>query len=84
MAVRSDDGQARRVLLQKGQIVRFVADTRFVITVGNAGGVEVSLNGKPIPPLGARGQVIHDIVIPSAMKDAERPAASSPGAAAHR
>ena len=69
------------MLLQKGQTARFVADTRFVVTVGNAGGVELSLNGKPMPSLGASGQVIRDLVIPSAVKDSETPGASSPGAA---
>ncbi|HXZ44341.1 MAG TPA: RodZ domain-containing protein, partial [archaeon] len=81
MAVRSDDGQERQVLLQQGQIARFVADARFVVTVGNAGGVELSLNGKRMPPLGGAGQVIRDLVIPSATGDSQAPAALSPGAA---
>jgi hypothetical protein len=81
MAVRSDDGQERQVLLQQGQTARFVADTRFVVTVGNAGGVELSLNGKPMPPLGRAGQVIRELVIPSATRNSQAPAALSPGAA---
>jgi len=81
MAVRADEGQEREVLLQKGQTARFVADTRFMVTVGNAGGVELSLNGKPMPSLGASGQVIRDLVIPSAVRDSEAPGASSPEAA---
>lgn len=81
MAVRSDDGQEREVLLQQGQTARFVADTRFVVTVGNAGGVELSLNGNPMPSLGAPGQVIRDLVIPSASGESQAPAGLSPGAA---
>jgi cytoskeleton protein RodZ len=81
MAVRADDGQQREVLLQKGQTARFVADTGFVVTVGNAGGVELSLNGKPMPLLGVSGQVIRDLVIPPVVRDSEAPGASSPGAA---
>lgn len=84
MAVRADEGQERQVLLQKGQIARFVADTRFVVTVGNAGGVELSLNGKPLSSLGAPGQVIRDLVIPSAIRDSEGSGTSSPGAAAEQ
>jgi cytoskeleton protein RodZ len=84
MAVRADDGQERRVLLQQGQTVRFAADTRFVVTVGNAGGVELSLNGKPMPSLGLTGQVIRDLIIPSAPGDSKPPAAPSPGAAGER
>lgn len=81
MAVRADDGQERQVLLQQGQTVRFVADTRFVVTVGNAGGVELSLNGKPMPSLGLTGQVIRDLIIPSVPGDSQPPAAPTPEAA---
>lgn len=79
MAVRADGGQERQVLLQKGQVARFAADTAFVITVGNAGGVDLSLNGERVPSLGASGQVVRDLAIPPI----PRPKASgapSPGA----
>jgi len=81
MAVRADDGQERQVLLQKGQTARFVADTHFMVTVGNAGGVELLLNGKLMPSLGASGQVIRDLAIPPAVRDSEAPGASWPAAA---
>lgn len=84
MAVRSDDGQERRVLLQKGQIAHFASDTRFLVTVGNAGGVELRLNGKPMPPLGKSGQVVRDLVLPPVVGGAEAIGASSSGAAAER
>lgn len=35
----------------------FRAHSRVLLTTGNAGGVEISFNGKPIPPLGAEGEV---------------------------
>jgi cytoskeleton protein RodZ len=35
-----------------------------VITVGNAGGVSFELNGRALPPLGARGVVIPRLVLP--------------------
>jgi cytoskeleton protein RodZ len=84
MAVRGDDGQERRVLLQKGQIAHFASDTRFVVTVGNAGGVELRLNGKLMPSLGKSGQVVRDLVLPPVVGGAEAVGASSPGAAAQR
>jgi cytoskeleton protein RodZ len=84
MAVRGDDGQERRVLLQKGQIAHFASDTRFVVTVGNAGGVELRLNGKPMPSLGKSGQVVRDLVLPPVVGGAEAVGASSSGAAAER
>jgi cytoskeleton protein RodZ len=79
MAVRDDEGQERRVLLQKGQIAHFASDTRFLVTVGNAGGVELRLNGKPMPLLGKSGQVVRDLVIPPAARDADALGAASPG-----
>jgi cytoskeleton protein RodZ len=64
MRVRADDGEEREVLLQKGQAVRFGAEKGFVVTIGNAGGVQLSLNGEAVPSLGASGQVIRDLAIP--------------------
>jgi cytoskeleton protein RodZ len=79
MSVRADGGQEREVLLQKGQTARFVADTGFVVTVGNAGGVEISLNGQPLPSLGASGQVIRDLAIPPGGGPSDATKAPSPG-----
>jgi len=79
MAVRADDGQERQVLLQKGQTARFVADMHFLVTVGNAGGIELTLNGKPVPSLGPSGQVIRDLILPSPSENMETSEGSSPG-----
>jgi cytoskeletal protein RodZ len=64
MRVRADGGEEREVLLQKGQTVRFGAEKGFVVTVGNAGGIQLSLNGVALPSLGGLGQVIRDLAIP--------------------
>ena len=64
MRVRADGGEEREVLLQKGQTVRFGAEKGFLVTVGNAGGIQLSLNGESLPSLGASGQVIRDLAIP--------------------
>ncbi len=79
MSVRADGGQEREVLLQKGQTARFSADTGFVVTIGNAGGVELTLNGEPVPSLGALGQVVRNQAIPSTRRPSEGSGASSPG-----
>jgi hypothetical protein len=80
MMVRADGGQNREVLLQKGQTARFTAETGFVVTLGNAGGVDLRLNGEPIPSLGLSGQVIRELAIP--MAGLRQGRADSRGAAA--
>jgi cytoskeleton protein RodZ len=44
----------------------WVANERFVITMGNAGGATFQLNGKDIGPLGKRGAVVRNSVITEA------------------
>jgi cytoskeleton protein RodZ len=63
--VQVDEGQVAEELLQPGAVREWTAARRFVITVGNAGGLEVDLNGRRIPPLGSRGAVIQRLVLPS-------------------
>jgi cytoskeleton protein RodZ len=62
--VQVDEGQVAEELLQVGAVREWTAVRRFVLTVGNAGGLEVDLNGKRMPALGARGAVIQKLVLP--------------------
>lgn len=66
MAVQSDDGDSRQVLLRAGERARFAADRGFLLTVGNAGGVALSLNGERIPLLGRSGEVVRNLALPAA------------------
>jgi cytoskeleton protein RodZ len=63
--VRMDDGRATEETIPAGEVREWVSKTPFVLTVGNAGGVMLELNGRPLPPLGARGAVISRLVVPS-------------------
>ena len=63
--VQVDEGQVTEELLQAGAIREWTAARRFVLTVGNAGGLEVDLNGRRIPALGARGAVLQRLVLPA-------------------
>lgn len=62
--VQVDEGQVAEELLQAGAVREWTAARRFILTVGNAGGLEVDLNGRRIPALGARGAVIQRLVLP--------------------
>jgi cytoskeleton protein RodZ len=66
------DGSVKEgITMAPGSIRIFDAREDFKITLGNAGGVELNLNGRPIPPLGESGQVVRDI--PLGWKTIESP-----------
>ena len=69
LSVRTDRKDPREVLLQPGQTARFEAQTDFHVIVGNAGGVKLSLDGTPLPPLGRSGEVVRDLVLPPVRRD---------------
>jgi len=58
IAICIDDTPVKEYLFQPGQTPRWTAEKGFNILVGNAGGIEFSLNGKEIGTLGAQGQVV--------------------------
>ena len=53
-------------LIKRGDVRRFQARDGFRLTLGNAGAVRVSLDGRPLDPLGAAGEVIRDVPVPRA------------------
>ncbi len=76
LSVRVDQKDPREVLLQPEQAVRFEAETSFHVIVGNAGGVTLSLDGTPLPPLGRSGEVVRNLVLPPARRDSPAPGAA--------
>ena len=62
--VQIDDGAVAEELLPTGAVREWTAARGFVLTVGNAGGLEVDFNGRRLPLLGARGAVIQRLVLP--------------------
>ncbi len=53
-------------VVRHGQTRRFAARSGFRISLGNAGGVRISVDGRPLDPLGQTGEVIKDIPLPAA------------------
>jgi cytoskeletal protein RodZ len=45
--------------LQRGQTKTFDANEVFVVTIGNAAGVTLTLNGVKLPPLGGPDKIVH-------------------------
>ncbi|MCZ6800213.1 MAG: DUF4115 domain-containing protein [Nitrospirae bacterium] len=63
IVVQSDQGEPQEALLQPGETATWKASERFYLTLGNAGGVSVKLNGEPRGPFGKPGVVIRDLEI---------------------
>ena len=58
LRVTADDNSPYEILLQPGEKIERDA-SRFIIDVGNAGGIDITFQGKSLENLGERGQVVH-------------------------
>ncbi len=65
MRVRTEDGRTSEETIPANEIREWISNGPFIITIGNAGGVSLELNGRAIPRLGASGAVITRLVLPS-------------------
>jgi cytoskeleton protein RodZ len=65
VSVRTRDGRITEETIPAGEVREWTSSTAFVLTIGNAGGITLELNGRPLPPLGARGAVISRLVLPA-------------------
>ena len=81
MRILSDEQQVSDVLLQPKETTSWTARRQFRITIGNAGGIELFLNGVSQGRLGKSGEVVH-LVLPretgAAPPSAAAPAKQSP------
>jgi cytoskeletal protein RodZ len=64
MRVRTADGRQSEETIPAGQVREWVSNERFTVTIGNAAGVRLELNGTALPPLGPHGSVIQRLVLP--------------------
>jgi cytoskeleton protein RodZ len=62
--VRPEDGAVQLEVLEPGTVREWRSPGRFTVTVGNAGGLSLELDGVALPPLGDRGQVVRDLLLP--------------------
>jgi cytoskeletal protein RodZ len=63
VVVQVDGASPHEALLRAGERIRWKGKDRFILTLGNAGGVRVVFNGKPQGPFGPVGKVARDIVL---------------------
>ena len=60
-----DEELIQDVVLEPNEQVRWEARNNFTLTVGNAGGVEVTFDDDRLPPLGRSGEVIRQLHLPA-------------------
>ena len=70
LRIQPDDLPEFDALLQPDETATWTARRKFNITVGNAGGVEISFNGKSLGALGESGQVV-TLLLPQEIKPPE-------------
>lgn len=64
--VRTGDGRTIEETMPAGAVREWASNRPFELTIGNAGGILLELNGTALPPLGASGAVISRLVVPAA------------------
>jgi cytoskeleton protein RodZ len=57
LSIESDGALTYRGTVEAQQSKEFDAYSKMTVLIGNAGGLEVSLNGRPVGPIGGRGEV---------------------------
>jgi len=64
--VTTSDGQPIfSGLARRGTRQRFESQDGFRLTLGNAGGVKVTVDGRALEPLGGSGQVVRNLAVPA-------------------
>ena len=63
--IQADGAVVVSGLVRRGETRRLHARDGFRVTLGNAGGVRVSVDGRPLEPLGAVGEVVKDLALPA-------------------
>jgi hypothetical protein len=63
MQLKSDGKVVFQGVLKKGRFESWQANTKMELSLGNAGVVELEVNGKLISNLGRRGQALKNILI---------------------
>ena len=63
VVVQSDDQPPHEALLQPGQRITWKAKKQYLLTLGNAAGVVIRLDGETQGPFGKPGQVVRNILL---------------------
>ncbi len=75
LSLQADDQSVKEMIFKPGEGTTFQASGRILMRLGNAGGLDLTLNGKPLRKLGKSGEVLNLVVTPQGVevKRPERP-----------
>ncbi|HEU17967.1 MAG TPA: helix-turn-helix domain-containing protein [Deltaproteobacteria bacterium] len=71
LKITEDFKPNEEILMKPGERITRKASERFIVFIGNAGGVNVSFQGKPLGPLGEKGKVVR-LILPDKQGNNER------------
>jgi cytoskeleton protein RodZ len=63
--VAIDEQPKKRLFLRPGQSLEWTAERGFTLSLGNAGGVKLTLDGQELSPVGKAGQMALNVRLPS-------------------
>jgi cytoskeleton protein RodZ len=64
LSIGIDEQPKKSLLLRPGDAQTWTANSTFTLTLGNAGGVRVSVDGTELPRLGRSGEVVRNLRLP--------------------
>jgi cytoskeleton protein RodZ len=75
LSLQADDQSGKEMIFKPGEGTTFQASGRILMRLGNAGGLDLTLNGKPLGKFGKSGEVLNLIITPQGVevKRPERP-----------
>lgn len=62
LRIAVDDGASIEVLMKKGETIDLAAEKKFAVVTGNAGEIDITLNGKSLGSLGESGKIISKVL----------------------
>lgn len=63
VSAKIDDTTVKEALLKPGDKILWKVSNKLLLTLGNAGGVNIKWNGKQLEPLGPKGRVVRDFLL---------------------
>jgi cytoskeleton protein RodZ len=72
MRVIVDSQPGKEMLLKAGESREWIAESGFTLSLGNAGGVILNLDGQDLPPAGKSGQVVKNLRLPAPLAAVEQ------------